>query len=117
ELWVQSMGELNYAAVAVQAPLNALDYRIPEPLKAHAQVGMAVRVPFGKRMVPGYIVALQENSSFPAARIKNIQSLDASLPALSAGVLELLQFAAVYYAIPLGELLAVAIPAGQRKGS
>ncbi len=98
------------ADVAVSAPLKQLyTYLVPEELAKTAQVGMRVRIPFGRRTTVGFLLKLRQGSSEGLKPLKEL--LDAQ-PLLTPQLLDLLRWAADYYYHPLGQVIRSALPAG-----
>jgi primosomal protein N' (replication factor Y) (superfamily II helicase) len=106
-----------YAEVAV--PLRVMQtftYRLPLALRAEAQLGSRLLVPFGRKRITGYIVALFEEldraSDLKAEEIKEAEELLDAEPLLTPEILEITRWVAEYYAAPWGEVLKAALPAG-----
>ena len=82
---------MNIAAVIVDVPAKQtdreFDYRIPDKWKAVIQPGTRVIVPFGPRMVQGFVTQLKEKSEFDKLRyIKEPMDLE---PVLNKELLQL----------------------------
>ncbi len=103
------MAEL-IADIAVSAPLKQLfSYLVPNPLAEMAQVGMRVRVSFGRRTTVGFLLKLRQGSS---EGLKPINGLLDEQPLLTPELIKLLRWAADYYYHPLGQVIRSALPAG-----
>ena len=105
------------ADIAVNAPVRQLySYAIPGRFDPELQVGMRVRVPFGRRTLTGYVVAIRTGS---VAELKPISELPDKEPLLPEKVLLLLQWAAAYYRYPVGQVISNALPGdlGSNKSS
>ena len=101
-----------YVSVAVPTPLRRT-FQYADP-GGQAQRGMRVRVPFGGRRVLGVVLGRDEAAQVEAARIKEVEeTLEGGLPET---LLKLCEWAAGYYAHPIGEVLAAALPALVRQG-
>lgn len=106
-----------YAEVAI--PLRVMQtftYRLSLMLQSEAQLGSRLLVPFGRKRLTGYIVALHETLD-PAANlleadIKEAEELLDTEPLLTPEILEITRWVADYYAAPWGEVLKAALPAG-----
>ena len=100
------------AQVVVDARVGSssglFDYLVPEPLQGMVQVGQRVRVPFGKRLVSGFVYALTEAPAVLDPR--PIESLIDAEPLLPPGVLRLAAFVADHYAAPLDEVIRAIVP-------
>jgi primosomal protein N' (replication factor Y) (superfamily II helicase) len=102
-----------FAEVALPVPLHGtFTYRIPEALKGELQVGSRVEVPWGSRLMGGFVVGLSASTELEPKKVRDLRSLlDDDLPALVPGIIELCLWAASYYLAPPGEMLRVALPA------
>jgi primosomal protein N' (replication factor Y) len=97
------------ADIAVNVPVAQLfSYLIPEVLTERVQIGMRVKVPFGRRALTGCIVRVRKAQ---AGDLKKITELLDAEPLLSEAVLTLLQWAAQYYCHPIGRVISNALPA------
>ena len=75
--------------------------------------GTRVLVPFGKRLLPGYVVDL--TSTPPAGKkILPLRRVFADEFSLSEKFLKFLDWMARYYLQPLGEVIKAALPAGMQ---
>jgi primosomal protein N' (replication factor Y) (superfamily II helicase) len=106
-----------YAEVAI--PLHVMQtftYRLPLALQSDARLGSRLLVPFGRKRLTGYIVALLEELDSAAdlsdADIKDAEELLDAEPLLTPEILEITRWVAEYYAAPWGEVLKAALPAG-----
>lgn len=111
---------LTYAEVAV--PLHVFQtftYRLNGALSAHAVPGARVVVPLGRKLVTGYIVALQDElpANLAELDIKDAQDLIDLEPVCSPEILQLARWVADYYACPLGEVIKAALPPGMTPSS
>ncbi len=98
------------ARVAVAAPLDkTLYYRIPESLAQQARVGSRLRVPLGRRLVVGYLLAFTEES---VPRLKDVLEVLDREPLFQHAMVAFFEWAADYYCHPLGEVIRTALPAG-----
>lgn len=100
--------------VALAVPLHRLfDYTWQgDGLPA---VGQRVRVPFGSRERIGVVLAVIDESDYPAHQIKPVSELLDDLPPLPPEFIRLCQFASTYYQAPLGEVILQALPAGLKR--
>lgn len=106
-----------YAEVAVPVRVaQTFTYRLPLALRRDARLGSRLLVPFGRKRLTGYIVALHDSLD-PAAdldetSIKDAEELLDAEPLLTPEILEITRWVAEYYAAPWGEVLKAALPAG-----
>ena len=103
-------------AVAVETPQHSaigglLDYASEQPLAP----GTLVRVPLGKRELPGIVWHRPAEGSTADDRLRPIASVLASLPPLGDAWRRLLDFAAGYYQRGIGELALAVLPPELRK--
>src|SRR5215217_4324624 len=106
-----------YAEVAVPVHVaQTFTYRLPLALREDARLGSRLLVPFGRKRLTGYIVALLEKldpaADLSDAEIKDAEELLDAEPLLTPDVLEITRWVADYYAAPWGEVLKAALPAG-----
>ncbi len=101
-----------FAEVAVDAPLRAGDrvftFAVPPALVSNVEVGLPVRVPFGRRVVTGFVVGL---ASATTRTVKTVVGIDERIPSLPADLVSLAWWMADYYVCSLGEALQVMLPA------
>ncbi|MGD9888548.1 MAG: primosomal protein N' [Halothiobacillaceae bacterium] len=104
--------------VAVDAPVEGVfDYVLPLSWEGgcDALVGRRVRVPFGASVRMGVVVA--ESGGEPSPELRAIEAVLDNAPLLEADDLRLGQWLAGYYHAPLGEVLALMLPASLRGGA
>ena len=116
---------MNRVRVAVETPAHAglgaaLDYESKQPLAA----GTLVRVPLGRRVVPGIVWPEESPPSatpgedLPAAdgfALREVSEVLASLPPLPPAWCRLVEFSARYYQRALGEVALAVLPPELRK--
>jgi primosomal protein N' (replication factor Y) (superfamily II helicase) len=103
-------------AVAIEAPQHAglgttLDYHCERTLSP----GTLVRVPLGKRQVPGIVWDGAPGGALDAAQIKPIGDVLDAMPPLPPAWRQLVAFAAGYYQRSIGELALAVLPPELRK--
>jgi primosomal protein N' (replication factor Y) len=101
--------------IALDVPLPRLfDYRLAGE---HPQglVGRLAKVPFGRGVKVGVVIAEANNSDQPTEKLKTAELID-DLPVLPADWLELCSFCARYYHFPLGQVTTFALPPLLRRG-
>lgn len=106
-----------YADVALPVKVDqTFTYRLPKAMQDVAQVGARIVVPFGRKLVTGYIVgvrsSLKEGSHLDDLEIKDAEELIDIVPLIAPDVLHLTQWVSDYYAAPWGEVLKAALPPG-----
>lgn len=106
-----------YVEVALPLPLRqTFTYILPFGLQENIKPGARLLVPFGKRQLTGYVVALHreldEALEIEESALKEaVELLDAE-PLLTEEILRLTQWTADYYASSWGEVLKASLPAG-----
>ncbi len=112
------MPEAGILRVAVPAPLRRLfDYLPPEGQQiTRFQPGCRIRVPFGRRVLTGFVLETAQRSEIEPAQLKPALAPVDSTPLFSPAMLALLRWSADYYHHPIGEVLAGAVPARLRRG-
>ena len=103
-------------AVAVETPRHTsvsglLDYTGEQPLAP----GTLVRVPLGRREVPGLVWERRADAPAPAGELRAVAIALTALPPLSASWRALVEFAAAYYQRGVGELALAVLPPELRK--
>lgn len=106
-----------YAEVAVPVYVSStFIYRLPLTMRDLAQVGSRIVVPFGRKFVTGYIVALLENlrtgTSLAEADIKEAREILDAVPLVTPELLQLTRWVSDYYLAPWGEVIKAALPPG-----
>ncbi len=102
------------AKVVVDVALDReFDYQIPPRLADAVRIGSRVAVPFGKRILQGYVVGLAETSPHP--HLKEIGDVVGKKPLLSDKILELARWMARYYCCAVESAVRCALPDVVRK--
>ena len=98
-------------------PLNKLfDYRAPDKDVTAHDVGLRVRVPFGKRVVTGVIMEVGGHSSIHPEKLKSASLIFRDVEPLPKNLLDLFRFCAAYYHHPLGQVVMNGLPTRLRSG-
>jgi len=96
--------------------MQTFTYRLPLALQRDARLGSRLLVPFGRKRITGYIVALHQSldpaADLDEASIKDAEELLDAEPLLTPEILDITRWVADYYAAPWGEVLKAALPAG-----
>jgi len=111
------VGEAVYAEVAVPVHVSStFTYRLPVSMRHLAQPGSRIVVPFGRKLVTGYIVALRESlrsgTSLQESDIKDAKEVLDAVPLVTPELLQLTEWVAEYYLAPWGEVIKAALPPG-----
>lgn len=107
--------------LAIPSPLRTLfDYLPPDDFTqeqtAALRPGVRVIVPFGKRQIVGYLVALADSSTIDRKKLRStIEVLDEE-PLISEVMFQVCQWAMAYYQHPPGEVIVAAYAPPLRAG-
>ena len=102
---------MSYAEVAVNSPIaqrHSFCYSVPPELKI--DIGQAVWVPFGSKILQGIVVKLSDFPSFEDT--KEIDSVITSLPLISSVQIEIALWLSKHYLAPLFDSVALMLPPG-----
>jgi primosomal protein N' (replication factor Y) (superfamily II helicase) len=96
--------------VALDVPVNTLfDYLAPDEVTGQ-DVGLRVRVPFGKNTLTGVIMEVTTHSEVPPQRLRYASHVFRDVPPLPKDLLDLFGFCSEYYHHPLGEAVMNGLP-------
>jgi primosomal protein N' (replication factor Y) len=101
-----------YIEVALPLPVRkTFTYEVPADLRAEVSPGKRVLVPFGRRILTGFVLGPAQTLPTHTAILPLRQVLDGeiSFPEKS---LKLLLWVSRYYLQPIGEVMKIALPAG-----
>ncbi len=106
-----------YVEVALPLPLRqTFTYILPVGLRENVKIGARLLVPFGKRQLTGYAVALHAELDpeleIEASALKEAVELIDAEPLLTEEIVRLTQWTADYYTSSWGEVLKASLPAG-----
>lgn len=90
------------------------DYKVPENFSL--QVGVRVVIPFGKRIVEGFVIKIKEFSNLPDEKLKSILKKIDDSPLILPEFIELMHFMVRRYNIKLVDALRLFIPTELRTG-
>jgi primosomal protein N' (replication factor Y) len=100
--------------VALDLPLHRLfDYLCVHT--SPADVGLRVRVPFGRGEKIGVIVEVAESSEWPLEQLKAAGEILRDIAPLPPDFFALCNFASTYYQAPLGEVVMQGLPVGLKR--
>ena len=103
-----------FAQVVLGLPVDKpFTYSIPEDFKRAIQIGQRVEVPFGQRLLIGYIVGFRDKAPF--REVKPLKSILDEMPLLDKQMLQLTRGVADYYCASWGEVIEASCPANVRK--
>lgn len=104
---------MRVARVVVESRLPQLDRRF-DFLSDDAEPGVRVRVPFGGRMLPGYVVEVDDESDF-GGELHRVERVLSSVPVLQPEVWALVRAVADRAVGTAADVLRVAIPGRQAR--
>ena len=105
-----------YADVIVDISHEKLDksfqYRVPERLKSKIQIGMTVKIPFGKanREITGYVVNLTGQTVVCADKIKEILDINERVETIEAKMMGLAAWIRSQYGSTMNQALKTVLP-------
>ncbi|MGA9393897.1 MAG: primosomal protein N' [Azonexus sp.] len=100
--------------VALDLPLHRLfDYTAESA--SSADIGLRVRVPFGRGERIGVLAEVADGSDWPVAQLKPAGEILRDLPPLPRDFFQLCEFASAYYQAALGEVVMQALPVGLKR--
>lgn len=100
---------MNIVRVALDVPLPTLfDYRANDVTLA--DIGYRALVPFGKKLIVGVIVDVAAKSEIPEHRLRLVKEILRDVPPLAGEWVALMKFCSGYYHVPLGQVVAAALP-------
>ena len=112
------MEEKLFASIIIDQDAKALDkvfeYNVPDEM--YIERGMRVFVPFGARVLQGFVVDLKDDCSYDIKKIKSIISPVEDFAAIKPELLDLMYFMCEKYHLRLTSVLRLFIPAEMREG-
>lgn len=102
---------VDVAAYPIDRPF---DYQVPDAFQEAILPGIRVKVPFGRRKVIGYVVALKEETSFDPEKLRSIEQLVDLTPVFSEEQLALSTWLAERTLSYRIDALQVMLPAAMR---
>ncbi|HMB68480.1 MAG TPA: hypothetical protein VKU85_04190, partial [bacterium] len=104
-----SAAAASVADVALPVPVRrTFAYRIPEELRGSVRVGCRVNVPFGARVLTGFVVGFDPSDA--PAELRDVGSVVDAEPLVDAELLELTRWIAERTLCSWGEALRAALP-------
>ncbi len=101
-----------FAKVVFPLPFrNSFTYSIPAEFEDMVQIGLRVVVPFGKRIMTGFVIEVNEVTDVDT-KIKNIQDVLDEVPIFDKNSIKFYEWIADYYLSSLGEALRNSVPYG-----
>ncbi len=105
-----------YAKVIVDIAHSQVDRVFEYSCPPGTQAGCRVKVPFGGRIIEGFVIGLSETPSFAADKIKPVKEVYDELPALVPECFALMERIAERYRVPKAASLRLFLPSEMRLG-
>jgi primosomal protein N' (replication factor Y) len=103
------------AQVIVDVPAREtdrpFDYVVPEHLQAWTEIGSRVAVPFGGRLLQGFVVGFSREAEVDPGRLKEVAEVLDALPPLTPELIELGKWMSKRWICPLAVSLQAMLPA------
>lgn len=100
-----------YAEIILPLPVDqSFSYVIPEPYREKAKIGSRILVPFGQRILTGFIVNLRKKRLTRELKLKEIVEVLDENPIFSPSFLSFTRKLCRYYYSSWGELLQASLP-------
>ena len=107
---------MKYATVLLQLPYEAsYSYIVPEKLEDKAAFGKRCIVPFGKRSMTGFIIAVSEDKPQGDFELREISRMIDDEPVFTDALLDIARWMGRMYFSPAGLSLSMMIPSGRRE--
>ena len=105
------MNELVDVAVPVGVR-KTFAYSVPPELRARITAGMRVLVPFGRKLLTGYVVGILDEAQVGGFKLRAVRELLDPEAITSPSLVETALWVAQYYFAPPGEVFRALFPAG-----
>ena len=91
---------------------KTFSYSVPPEFRARIAAGMRVLVPFGRKLVTGYVTGILDRAQIGDFKIRTVRELLEPESAVPAALAETALWIARYYFAPPGEVFRALLPAG-----
>lgn len=105
-----------YAQVIVDIAHSQVDKVFEYSCPPETKVGCRVKVPFGGRIIEGFVIGVNDGSSFAAEKIKPVKEIYDEQPALVPECFSLMERIAERYRVPKAASLRLFLPSEMRLG-
>ena len=105
-----------YAQVIVDIAHSQVDRIFEYSCTDEVKVGCRVKVPFGGRIIEGFVIGLSPTPSFAAEKIKPVREVYDELPAILPECLSLMEAICTRYRVPKAVALRLFLPSEMRLG-
>ncbi len=91
---------------------KTFSYSVPRAIQGKIQIGMRVLVPFGRKLLTGYVVGFQKKDEIGSLKLRPVRELLESESALTQSLVDTALWVSRYYFAPPGEVFKALFPAG-----
>ena len=105
-----------YASVIVDIAHSSVDKIFEYSCTDEVKVGCRVKVPFGGRIIDGFVIGTGEECSVPPQKVKPVYSVYAEPPALVGECFSLMELISLRYRVPKAAALRLFVPSEMRLG-
>ena len=105
-----------FAKVIVDIAHSQVDKVFEYSCPPETRVGCRVKVPFGGRIIEGFVIGVSETSAFPVEKIKPLKEVYDEPPALVPECFSLMESIAERYRVPKAASLRLFMPSEMRLG-
>lgn len=105
-----------FAKVIVDVAHSQVDRIFEYTCDENLAVGSRVKVPFGGRVIDGFIVGVSDKSEYPAEKLKPVKEVFEEQPALVPECFNLMQKISERYRVPKAVALRLFLPSEMRLG-
>ena len=105
-----------YAQVIVDIAHSQVDKIFEYSCPDETKVGSRVKVPFGGRVIDGFVIGVSRTSAYPAEKVKPITEIFDEAPALIPECFSLMERISSRYRVPKAASLRLFVPSEMRTG-
>ncbi len=105
-----------FASVVIDQDVKALDKEFEYISLPEVKVGQRVFVPFGNRILQGFVVSINEKSNYDISKLKCISSIIDTEPVIKTEMLKLMRFMCEKYHLKMTSILRLFLPSEMREG-
>ncbi len=105
-----------YAQVIVDVAHSQVDRIFEYSCADGVSAGSRVKVPFGGRLIDGFVIGVSQTPSIPPEKIKPVAQVFDELPALVPECFSLMERISSRYKVPKASALRLFLPAEMRRG-
>jgi primosomal protein N' (replication factor Y) (superfamily II helicase) len=87
-------------------------YSVPPEFRDAIAMGARVLVPFGRKILTGYVIGILDHTQAGGFKLRPVQELIDPIPAIPASLVETALWVSRYYFAPPGDVLRALFPAG-----